>query len=484
VPGGRFNEMYGWDSHFIARGLIADERLDLARGLVDNAVYEIEHYGATLNANRSYYLTRSQPPLIAASIRALWDAWPAGERDRAWLARALGAAMREYEDVWNNPPRRSSVCRGEGDEQACLDRYAGIGRGQPPEVEPGHFDWLWQQLGRSLEPSYRSRELSSRDLVAELDRTFEHDRCMRESGHDTTYRWFWDTPHPGSAPHPENRCADMLTVDLNSLLYRFEVDVAYLLGQLGATRPAADQRPTLELAPAASVWCARAKHRFELMKTHLWSARDGLFYDAVLAPTGTVQTGYVSATTLYPLWALADGCEASQPPAFAAAEKSQLVTNALLELEAAGGLLASARASRERFSSEPDRQWDHPNGWAPHQMIAWRGLDAQGFREDADRLTTAWLFMLASNAVDHNGTIPEKYDVVARTHAVFSEYGNVGADFDYIASEGFGWMNASFEVGLARLSPEGRRRILFWKNSRQTIISASRTMFPDILERP
>ncbi|HTV23586.1 MAG TPA: trehalase family glycosidase, partial [Polyangiaceae bacterium] len=458
VPGGRFNEMYGWDSHFIARGLIADEQLELARGLVDNAVYEIEHYGATLNANRSYYLTRSQPPLLAATVRALWDATPAAERDPAWLARALGAAIREYDEIWSKPPRRSSVCRGEGDALVCLDRYAGVGRGQPPEVEPGHFDWLWQQVGRSLEPSYRARELASRDLVGELDRAFEHDRCMRESGHDTTYRWFWDTPHPGGPARPENRCADMLTVDLNSLLYEHEVDVAYLLGQLKAARTASAARAGGELGPAASVWCERSKHRFELMKAHLWSARDGLFYDALLAPTGTVQTGYVSATTLYPLWALGDSCDASPPP-FAVPEKSLLVTNALLELEAAGGLLASARASRERFSSQADRQWDYPNGWAPHQMIAWRGLDAQGFHEDADRLTTAWLFMLASNAIDYNGVIPEKYDVVERTHAVFSEYGNVGADFDYITSEGFGWMNASFEVGLARLSPEGRRRL-------------------------
>ena len=457
VPGGRFNEMYGWDSHFIASGLIADEQLALVRGLIDNAVYEIEHYGATLNANRSYYLTRSQPPLIAATIRALWDASPPAERDPAWLARALGAAIREYDEIWSKPPRRSSVCRGEGDAQACLARYAGVGRGQPPEVEPGHFDWLWQQVGRSLEPSYRARELASRDLVGELDRAFEHDRCMRESGHDTTYRWFWDTPHAGGSARPENRCADMLTVDLNSLLYKFEVDVAYLLGQLGAPAPA--PRSALDSRPPAAVWCARAQHRFELMKAHLWSARDGLFYDALLTPTGTVQTGYVSATTLYPLWALGDSCEGSAAPPFSRPEKSLLVTNALLELEAAGGLLASARASRERFSREPDRQWDYPNGWAPHQMIAWRGLDAQGFREDADRLTAAWLFMLASNAVDHNGIIPEKYDVVERTHAVFSEYGNVGADFDYIASEGFGWMNASFEVGLARLSPEGRRRL-------------------------
>ena len=62
VPGGRFNEMYGWDSYFIILGEIADNRVDLARGTVENFFYEIEHYGAVLNANRTYYLTRSQPP--------------------------------------------------------------------------------------------------------------------------------------------------------------------------------------------------------------------------------------------------------------------------------------------------------------------------------------------------------------------------------------------------------------------------------------
>ena len=67
--------------------------------------------------------------------------------------------------------------------------------------------------------------------------------------------------------------------------------------------------------------------------------------------------------------------------------------------------------------------------------------------------------MIVSLAIDHAGTVAEKYDVVGRTHAVFSEYGNQGADFDYITTEGFGWMNASFEVGLARLSPDARRRL-------------------------
>ena len=64
VPGGRFNEMYGWDSYFIVLGLIADHREELARGMVENFFFEIEHYGAVLNANRTYFLTRSQPPFL------------------------------------------------------------------------------------------------------------------------------------------------------------------------------------------------------------------------------------------------------------------------------------------------------------------------------------------------------------------------------------------------------------------------------------
>ena len=466
VPGGRFNEMYGWDSYFILRGLIADERLELAQGLVDNALYVIEHYGATLNANRSYYLTRSQPPFITSMIRTLWQALPPEQRDAGWLARAVRAAIGEYERVWAQPPRRSRVCRGQGEEQACLAHYAGQGRGQPPEVEPGHFDWLWQDFGRSLEHSYRAGELQARNLVSELDRAFEHDRCMRESGHDTTYRWHWPTSPAGGGRRAENRCADMLSVDLNSLLYRFEVDLAFLVAELGAPPAAAAARQPSEPATlqplAPELWCARAGNRLGLMKTHLWSARDGLYYDALLEPTGLVQSGYVSATTLYPLWATENACggaRGTSDGALTMAEKSLLVTNALRQLEAPGGLLASARGSRDRYSTENDRQWDYPNGWAPHQMLAWQGLEAHGFQEDADRLTVSWLSMIARNVVDHNGTIPEKYDVVARSHAVFSEYGNVGTDFDYIAAEGFGWVNASFAIGLARSSPEARRRL-------------------------
>src|ERR1044071_93901 len=85
VPGGRFNEMYGWDSYFIVRGLVRDGDLAMARNMIENFFFEIEHYGAVLNANRTYYFTRSQPPFLTSMIMSYYDAQKAaGKQDREW----------------------------------------------------------------------------------------------------------------------------------------------------------------------------------------------------------------------------------------------------------------------------------------------------------------------------------------------------------------------------------------------------------------
>ena len=99
-----------------------------------------------------------------------------------------------------------------------------------------------------------------------------------------------------------------------------------------------------------------------------------------------------------------------------------------------------------------ERQWDYPNGWAPHQMIVWKALTNYDSAVVADRLIYKWLYTILKNAVNYNGTIPEKFDVVNRSHKVFAEYGNIGTIFSYMTKEGFGWMNASFKVGLDQLS--------------------------------
>jgi len=134
VPGGRFNEMYGWDSYFIVRGLVEDKRIELARGMVENFFFEIEHYGAVLNANRTYYLTRSQPPFLTSMILSVYDAQKAaGKDDREWLQRAYGYASRDY-GLWTREPHLAGT--------TGLSRYYDFGNGPAPESvkdETGHY---------------------------------------------------------------------------------------------------------------------------------------------------------------------------------------------------------------------------------------------------------------------------------------------------------------------------------------------------------
>jgi alpha,alpha-trehalase len=124
------------------------------------------------------------------------------------------------------------------------------------------------------------------------------------------------------------------------------------------------------------------------------------------------------------------------------------------------GVASTAKESVAKYAlNEVQRQWDYPNGWAPHQMMIWEGLRNYGFDEKAEELAYRWLWMITRNAVDYNGTIPEKYDVVSCTHKVYAEYGNVGTEFDYITTSGFGWMNASYQLGLDIISAELREKL-------------------------
>lgn len=429
VPGGRFNEMYGWDSYFEALGLLVDGRVDLARAMVDNFVYQIRHYGKILNANRTYYLTRSQPPFLTSMISAVYRDLPQEAARLEWLRTSILAAIREYEEVWMGDARLT---------ETGLSRYFGSGRGAPPEVEPGHFAAVFARFAAAagadvgeIERSYRTGELAS----AELDRYFVHDRCMRESGHDTTYRW-----DRGDG----NRCADFVTVDLNSLLHKAEVDIARIVRDQFADRLVREDG-TVE---TSAKWYERARRRRAAMLRYLWDESRGMFFDYDLE-TGS-RFPYVSATTLYPLWAWNRDDPASRLLSDQRARR--LVASALPLLEAPGGVAASSLESRGGVSERrPQRQWDYPHGWAPHQMLVWQGLRNYDLEEVADRLTYAWLYAITINAVRYNGTVPEKLDVVRRSHRVFAEYGNVGTDFDYITREGFGWMNASYQVGLAAL---------------------------------
>ena len=418
VPGGRFNEMYGWDSYFEGVGLLLDGRIDLAKAMIDNFCYQIEHYGKILNANRSYYLTRTQPPFLSSFILETYEKDPS--LGKKWLANVTKMAIKEYNTLWMQAPRLT---------KNGLNRYYAQGIGIPPETEAGHFDEHLEVFAQEQECSiaelvarYQSRTLKSR----ELDTYFTHDRSLRESGHDTSWRL-------------DNICADLNVVDLNALLYKYEVDFAHIIKRyLDANFEGYSEED----------WLSKARFRKERMNNLLWNEEEGQYFDYAFAKAQ--QTSFQSASNYFPLWA--GLCTQKQ------AEKMKDFL--FSQLKEKGGIAGTSKLMHHQFGQNAvQRQWDYPNGWAPHQMLIWRGLKNYGFEIEMQELVYRWLWMITRNAVDYNGVIPEKYDVVSATHKVFAEYGNVGTEFDYITTSGFGWMNASYQLGISLLSHELRSNL-------------------------
>ncbi|KAJ1971670.1 alpha,alpha-trehalase nth1, partial [Dimargaris xerosporica] len=251
VPGGRFNEMYGWDSYFESLGLLVDGRVDLAQGMVENFAYSIKHYGKILNANRSYYLTRSQPPFLTDMALQVYQHMPSDqpEANLEWLRKALTAAIKEYYTVWMTAPRL--------DARTGLSCYHPTGIGMPPETESTHFDHILEPFAEKIGVSideYKELYNSGKVQEPQLDRYFVHDRAVRESGHDTTYRL-------------EKRCADLATVDLNALLYKYEIDLGNAIRDIFGDRfPLPDGR-----VESSQVWLDRAASRRQAMDTYCWN---------------------------------------------------------------------------------------------------------------------------------------------------------------------------------------------------------------------
>ncbi|MGY3791484.1 trehalase family glycosidase [uncultured Aquimarina sp.] len=415
VPGGRFNEMYGWDSYFESIGLLIDGRSDLAMSMADNFGYQIEHYGKILNANRSYYLTRTQPPFFSSLVKEIYQQNPSVSRE--WLSDNLKMIIKEYETIW--------MAKGIRLTDTGLSRFYGEGIGIPPETEEGHFDFILNKFAKkhSLTLEEFTAKYDSGEIVdKELDLYFTHDRSMRESGHDTSNRL-------------DDVCIHLNTVGINSLLYKYEQDIAYLIKEVYDDKFIVNDKDY-----TSSYWLSKAEERKKLMNDLLWDAEKEAYYDYNFI-TKTKQK-IESATNYYPLWAGLSSKEQAE----------SLVKNLFQELVQKGGVAATTDIANKEDPNAPQRQWDYPNGWAPHQMMIWRGLMNYGYEKEAQELVYRWLWMITKNAVNYNGTIPEKYDVVQCTHKVYAEYGNVGTEFDYITPSGFGWMNASYQLGLSILN--------------------------------
>lgn len=417
VPGGRFNEMYGWDSYFIIKGLLADHRIRLAQGIVDNFFFEIQHYGGILNANRTYYFTRSQPPFLSSMIRAVYNAELADGHKKqalAWLARAYTFARRDHA-VWLLPVHRAG--------NTGLARYYDLGNGPVPEMAdashyyPDVIRWLLAHPRRDpgylihagLHPSAKERArlatLScnpAHSLVCAhahlrgywLTRSFyKGDRAMRESGFDTTFRF---GPFGGSTQH-------FAPVGLNALLYKYENDLAWMA-------------QTLHHPAQAAQWQREGRARRAAINCYLWNPHKKMYFDYNFLTHH--QSHYRFITTFYPLWTHA-----------ANRAQQQGVLAHIPDFDHPGGLAVSDYQSGV--------QWDLPYGWAPTTFIAVEGMLAANDHADAARIASQFNSTVR-RIYRKTGDIYEKYDVVNATR-----HFKVTAGYRQNVI-GFGWTNAVY----------------------------------------
>ena len=278
---------------------------------------------------------------------------PASEE---WLKSAFRTAIKEYRSVWLQEPRFVPAFG--------LSRYCSELAGVSPETESSHFDGVFAPFAKKVSiPIDLYRLLYQEKTIHEpaLDEYFFHDQSVRESGHDTTYRL-------------DSISAHLLSMDLNFLLYKYETDIAAFLHRY----PDCDSE-------CERAWFAKAALRKSLIDKFMWNKEKGLYFDYDFV--AQLQLTYKSVTNFYALWSGAASVE----------QASRIVDN-LHYFECKGGLASGSKDSllpKLPTISHPNRQWDYPYGWAPHQIIAWQGLKTYGFNEEASRLSYRWLYMIS-----------------------------------------------------------------------------------------
>lgn len=348
VPGGRFREIYYWDSYFTMVGLAATGRYDLIESMIRNFACLINTYGHIPNGNRTYYLSRSQPPFFAAMVKLLMSE----KRDYSGIGY-LPALKKEYRFWMNNKGldvfRRTVTINGE-----ILNRY-------------------WDDNPVPRPESYREDFL----LAGKLDSAGKADlyrniRAACESGWDFSSRWFADGENPERI-----KTTSILPVDLNCLMYNMETTLSELYLLIGNK-------------DSAGYYADQAQDRKDLIGNLFWNDSLGLFadYDHDIRQVSAIST-LATVYTLY--FGIANTDQAER---MAAVLRKDFLK--------AGGLTTTLRNTGQ--------QWDAPNGWAPLEWLAIIGLEKYGFSGLADTVAGRWLY-INKKVFEETGKMMEKYNV-------------------------------------------------------------------------
>jgi alpha,alpha-trehalase len=340
-------ELYYWDSFFMAQGLLDEQHKTLVIGILEDLTALFKNFGIIPNATRTYLTGRSQPPFLTSYIFNIYETYDDLGLD--WLKDMMSVAEREYKNVWTGKtkPNARLVYKG-------LSRY--------------------------------------------YDINYIDDLAEAESGWDMTPRF-------------NRKCLSYLPVDLNSLLFKYEMDFARFYKLIK------DQKN-------ADEWRATAERRKATVNQLMWSNIKNMFYDYnyVKEKRGMVN----SLATYYPMWA-----------GLANEQQAKLLVKSLRRFEQHGGLATTDAPQLNQYvPGATPMQWSYPNGWAPLHYLVVKGLERYGYYEDAKRIAFKWL-KTNLDWFNAHGVFLEKYNVAS--------INKPPAKGLYPSQVGFGWTNAIFE---------------------------------------
>jgi alpha,alpha-trehalase len=385
IPGGRFREVYYWDSYFTMLGLQAENRTEVIENMINNFSFLIDTFGFVPNGNRTYYMSRSQPPFYSLMIGLLSKT----KNDDNIYIRYIYRLKKEY-DFWMDGSNELSGTKHEYrrivwlDDSTILNRYwddSDIPRSESYREDCRLADKVKTMYGRSKNDFYRNI------------------RAAAESGWDFSSRWLKDT---------FNLCSihtiEIVPVDLNCLLFNLEMTLSRCY-------------ELKHLPDSAACFKQKAVKRLKAINKYCWNNYEGYYMDYDFKEKK--QTGIFSLAGVYPLFFnIADSCSAQNV--------SKKILNIFLK---DGGVVTT--------NLRTGQQWDAPNGWAPLQYITIIGLRNYGITKLADTIKSRWL-NLNKKVYSRTAKMVEKYDVMD-----ISKFGGGG---EYPNQDGFGWTNGVFEI--------------------------------------
>jgi alpha,alpha-trehalase len=395
VPGGRFREIYYWDSYFTMLGLYVDGKNDVIRNMIRNFTYLITHFGHIPNGNRSYYLSRSQPPFFSLMVDLLAEA----EGDSVYI-HYKGALEKEYA-FWMEGRNKLTT------ENFCYRRLVLLPDGSI-------LNRYWDDKATPRPESYREDVITAKkakEMIPDASDSgiYRNLRAAAESGWDFSSRWI--------SPNNQDKfdlyaihTSDIVPVDLNALLYTTELTLA---------------KSCLLTGDSLSAWeyRKRAKKRQMALLKYAWNENKSFFMDYDFL-TGS-STPVYSLAAVYPL------CfdMASQKQADSVAS---ILNRKFLKF---GGLITTLNKTGE--------QWDSPNAWAPLQMMAIWGLRNYGHDQLANEIKKRWL-SIVYHEYEKSYKLLEKYNAMDPQAE--------GSGGEYPNQDGFGWTNGVYQY----LSKENR----------------------------